>query len=922
MQPIAAAPLAEQPTTGLITLRMERRFTKGHEAEPFFDIEWASRIAEIKGEDDKKVFRAEGLEFPSDWSQTAVNIVAEKYFRVVEGANGVKETSVRQMVMRIANTLMKWGVALGHLTEVNGPVFRDELVNILVHQRAMFNSPVLFNVGTRGGRLREEQCSACFINSVEDDMESILELSKTEGRLYKGGSGSGVNYSKLRSSRENLSQGGTASGPVPFIAKDDSNAGGIKSGGATRRAAKMAILNVDHGDIFEFVECKAKSERMAHALIDAGFDGDFRARFGAYQSVPFQNANHSVRVTDEFMSALEADGAWNLMARDGVTVIETVKARDLWDRICRAAWICGDPGLQFDTTINRWHPTPADGRINASNPCSEYMSHDDTACNLASINIRKCLKADGSLDVDVFNHIVDIMVTAQEIIVDGAKYPTPLLEKNATRFRQLGLGYANLGAWFMAQGIPYDSNRARTLCSLVTALTTGRAYRRSAELAEVKGPFPAYDANRASFTAVVQQHRDALTKVLVDTKDMPLALAAAMAWSDAAALGAQHGYRNSQATVLAPTGTIGFAMDCDTTGIEPDVALRKQKKLVGGGSIIIANQRVGDACRALGYPDRLIEDVSAYVVKNGSVVGAPGVYEEHLPVFDCSFPDPIGKRALRPEAHILMLAAAQPFVSGAISKTCNIPDNATVEDIDRLYRMAWTHGLKAVALYRDGSKRSQPLQVEKKGEGLKAVAPDLEAQLYAIVDKLKPTGAPCAIRRKLPDERDSKTHKFSISGHDGYVTVGMYADGTMGEMFIRMAKEGSTVSGLMDCFATAVSIALQHGVPLTLLIEKFSRTKFDPAGYSSNTAIGQATSIMDYLFRWLELKFFPMGIVATELPEATSAMGGYNAPNEASPPKRVRQSFEGPPCFQCGAITVRCGSCHTCPECGTTTGCG
>jgi ribonucleoside-diphosphate reductase alpha chain len=843
--------------------------------------------------------------------------VAEKYFRHVEQEDGskIRETSVRSMISRVAGTIANWGIQLDyfpHHPQANGstrwPVsipakeFRNELCYILVNQMAAFNSPVWFNVGTNMGRHREEQCSACFINSLDDDMKSILELGITEGVLYKGGSGSGVNYSALRSSRESLSGGGFASGPVPFIAKDDFNAGAIKSGGTTRRAAKMAILDVDHGDILEFIRCKKDSERAAQSLVDAGFDGDFRARWGAYALVPFQNANHSVRVTDKFMEAVQNNEDWNLMSRDGKTVLETVKAVDLWKEICEAAHFCGDPGLQFDTTINKWHTSPAHGRINGSNPCSEYMFLDDTACNLASINLIKFIREDGTFDIDAYRHTVDILITAMEIIVDAAGYPTSKIEFNSSKFRPLGLGYTNLGGYLMAQAIPYDSEEARAHAALLTSILTARAYARSAELADVKGPFEGYRDNASSMMNVMHQHHDALGDVQgVSSSEYTLDLAACAVtdWKRCIELGVKHGYRNAQASVLAPAGTISFLMDADTTGIEPELALAKVKKLVGGGTITILNTRVRDALLRLGYSNDDINTIGQYVVENGSLVGSL-VKESHLAIFDTSFPDPIGNRSLRPEAHILMMAAVQPFVSGAISKTCNIPNTATENEISELYSLAWRTGLKAVALYRDGSKRTQPLDTKDKHTEIEStVAPE-----------------PLQLRKKLPNDCLAHRHKFSIGGHKGYIHVGLYPeDGKPGEVFIKMAKEGSTVAGLMDTIGILTSFCIQYGVPQQLMVEKLSYMNFEPSGITEHPSIRFAKSPVDYLFRYLNAEY------GSDLHASEEGTEWVPEPEIAAVNGPVERNT-GLTCHRCGNPAQRAGSCVTCPTCGQTSGCG
>jgi ribonucleoside-diphosphate reductase alpha chain len=895
-------------------------------SDPYDAVQWETREAEIKNPNTGEVvFAAQNLEFPAAWSQNCTALVAEKYFRHVLQDDGskVRETSVREMISRVAGTIARWGIELGYFEDIpsNGVkapavAFRDELVFILVNQMAAFNSPVWFNVGTNRGQHRTEQCSACFINSIGDDMQSILALGETEGMLYKGGSGSGVNYSPLRSSRERLSGGGFASGPVPFIAKDDFNAGAIKSGGTTRRAAKMAILDIDHGDVLEFIRCKAHSEKASHALIDAGFEGDFRARWGAYAMVPFQNANHSVRVTDEFMLAVENDEEWALWSRDRKTVIEKVRARDLWEEICDAAHFCGDPGLQFDTTINKWHTSPTSGRINGSNPCSEYMYLDDTACNLASINLLKFLDDDQGFDIESYRHTVDVLITAMEILVDGASYPTEAIERNSHQYRPLGLGFTNLGAFLMAQGLPYDSDSGRAQAGFVTAILTARAYARSAELAKEVGTFAGFEPNRASMGKVMRMHQNSVQELAQDiagpvTSDPTLLNAmygwATEDWARCIELGDTYGYRNAQASVIAPAGTISFLMDCDTTGIEPDLSLVKSKKLVGGGTITIANKQIPRALRRLGYNGIEIDAITQYVQQHGSAVGAPGLKEEHLPVFDGSFSEGVGGRSLRPEAHILMMGAVQPFVSGAISKTCNIPNDATEETISSLYKLAWKAGLKAVALYRDGSKRTQPMSNKKQAEEVPKAPEPLE------------------LRRKLPNDCMSHRHKFSIGMHKGYIHVGLYPDGSPGEIFIKMAKEGSTVSGLMDAIGVLTSVALQYGVPLQVLVDKFSYTNFEPSGFSGHAAVKFAKSPLDYLFRFMEAEFLasrPEEAATLEAPspELETIQKSLSGSNGHGSNGHAQQ--HGLICMRCGNPAQRAGACTTCPTCGWNEGCG
>jgi ribonucleoside-diphosphate reductase alpha chain len=870
------------------TVKVRPHFMK-HRDDPFDAIDWETRSATITNpQTGEKVFEGADLEFPRSWSQNTVALVAEKYFRAVLQPDGtrMKETSVRQMVGRVADTISRWGVELGYLEDFtpNGKkpsarTFRNELAYVLVHQMVAFNSPVWFNVGAEGGVRGTEQASACFINSVQDEMSSILELAKTEGMLYKGGSGSGVNYSLLRSSRERLSGGGFASGPVPFLAKDDLNAGAIKSGGTTRRAAKMAILNIDHGDIREFIQCKVDSERAVSALVSAGFDADFRARWGASAMVPFQNANHSIRVSDRFMRAVEADDDWNLMTRTGGEVLETTRARDLWTNLCHAAHLCGDPGLQFDTTINDWHTVPKDGRIDGSNPCSEFMHLDDSACNLASINFLAFLDENNEFDIDGFHQTIDVLVLAMDILVDAASYPTPQIATNSHKTRPLGLGFTNLGAYLMAQGIPYDSDLGRQEAAALTAILTGRAYSRSAEIAAAMGTFETFEANRDDMMRVMRKHHKAAHRI----PSTVLGDQARDDWDQALALGEAHGYRNSQASVVAPAGTISFLMDCDTTGIEPELALVKTKKLVGGGTIQIVNQQLKRALQALDYQPEQIETILAYVLELGSAVNS-GVRPEHVEIFDASMPDPIGGRYLRPEAHIGMMAAVQPFVSGAISKTVNVPSDATVEDIQRLYRLSWEQGLKSVAIYRDGCKQAQPLETKREDD------------------------APQAVRHKMPTDCLSHRHKFRIGAHKGYIHVGLYRDQKPGEVFIKMAKEGSTVSGLMDTVATMTSYMLQFGVPLRTLVDKFSYTNFEPAGMTNYKPVQFAKSPVDYLFRWLGAEF--LGDGADE-----------DNPHGEEP---VAQKLldTGLLCSRCGNLAQRAGTCMTCSTCGWSEGCG
>jgi ribonucleoside-diphosphate reductase alpha chain len=890
--------------------------------DPAQEMAWELRTAFITGESGKVIFEQKEVEVPKTWSALATNVVASKYFRGPLGSPE-RERSVRQLVGRVVRTIGAWGRQDGYFAgEEDAVAFEAELSHLLYRQKMSFNSPVWFNVGVEA----HPQCSACFINSVGDSMDSILKLAHTEGMLFKYGSGTGSNLSRIRSSRERLGGGGEASGPVSFMRGYDAFAGVIKSGGKTRRAAKMVILDADHPDVAEFISCKAEEEKKAWALIDAGYDGGFNVKGGAYDSVFFQNANHSVRVTDAFMRAVEEDREWALTARTSGQALEKVRARALMRQIADAAWQCGDPGLQFDTTVNAWHTCPVTDRINASNPCSEYMFLDDSACNLASLNLMHFRSLDGGFDVEGFKRAVDLTILAQEILVGNARYPTQAIEKNSHDYRPLGLGYANLGASLMAAGLPYDSEAGRAWAAAITAVMTGEAYAQSARIAAHTGPFAGFARNREPFLKVMRQHGEHVEHI--DRRLVPADLleAARATWAEAVRLGTQHGYRNAQATVLAPTGTIGFMMDCDTTGIEPDIALVKYKKLVGGGVLKIVNNTVPLALKRLGYSEAEVASVLQYIDEVESIEGAPALRDEHLPVFDCAFKPKSGARSIHYMGHIRMMGAVQPFLSGAISKTVNMPNAATAEDIEKAYHEAWRLGLKAIAVYRDGCKRSQPLNAGKE-EGKKVEA--------------APEGATRLARRRLPDERRSITHKFSIGGHEGYMTVGMYDDGTPGELFVTMAKEGSVVSGLMDSFATSISMALQYGVPLKVLVDKFSHTRFEPSGFTGNPDIPIAKSITDYIFRWLALKFLPSeaGVASSkDLPPGTApsaprlmaAGSTVEARATVIPDPVVAVAAEdpaylaqadAPPCPNCGSITVRNGACYKCVNCGTTTGC-
>src|SRR5580765_843731 len=857
---------ARNAGTGLI---FQRYFTDGKKS-PFDVVEWEKRTALIGNEKGVTIFRQEDVEVPKGWSQTATNIVTSKYFHGKPGTPE-REGSVRQLIARVTSTIVRWGEQGGYFADAaSRDAFRDELMHLLVEQKMAFNSPVWFNVGVQP----KPQCSACFINSVNDSMESIMGLTRTEGMLFKWGSGTGTNFSTLRGSKETLSGGGIASGPVSFMKGFDAFAGVIKSGGKTRRAAKMVILNVDHPDIVEFIECKHKEEEKAHTLIRAGYDSAIDGE--AYTSIFFQNANHSVRVTDDFMRAVEQDkNWWTRNVTDGQPS-EKLRARDLLYKMAQSTWLCGDPGMQYDTTVNRWHTCKTTARINASNPCSEYMFLDDTACNLASLNLMKYVTTSGQFDVEAYKHAIDVTITAQEILVDRASYPTAKIAENSHNFRPLGLGYANLGALLMSMALPYDSEEGRDVAGALTALMCGEAYAQSARIAEKMGPFPGYAVNRDPMIDVIRMHRDSMRGIKPDHVQPELFLASQESWDDALSLGEKHGFKNSQVTVLAPTGTIGFMMDCDTTGIEPDLALVKYKRLVGGGVIKIVNNTVPQALFKLGYTPEQVEQIVTHIDSTGTIEGAPNLKPEHLPVFDCSFRPQNGVRSIHYMGHVRMMAAVQPFISGAISKTINMPEECTVEDIMTAYTESWKMGLKAVAIYRDNSKRVQPLSSgsgkgEKKNAGAVATA---AAAAAAPVERVvyRP------VRRKLPDERRSITHKFSIGGHEGYITVGMYDDGTPGEIFIAMSKEGSTISGLMDSFATSVSFNLQYGVPLKFLVDKFSHVRFEPSGFTGNQQIPYAKSIMDYIFRWLGAKFLGPEYAVSEAGETPTLR-----PTEADP---------------------------------------
>jgi ribonucleoside-diphosphate reductase alpha chain len=975
--------------------------------DPFDTVAWERRTAQIKDENGGILFEQQDCEIPSDWSALATNVVVSKYF-YGEPGTAERETSVRQVIHRVARTIADWGTQDGYFTSTeDGENFYRELAWLCLHQHGAFNSPVWFNVGlyhqygVKGARgnycwdaetkvvrrpdtpYEFPQASACFIQSVDDNMEDIMRLATSEAMLFKFGSGTGSDLSTIRSSREKLSGGGTPSGPLSFMRVYDQIAAVVKSGGKTRRAAKMQSIKDWHPDVMDFIQCKAKEERKARTLIESGkYEANFNGE--AYSSIMFQNANLSVRVSDEFMQAVEKDEEWAThWVTDPSHEGPGYRARNMMHEIAGGTWFCGDPGLQYESTINRWHTCKHSGRINASNPCSEYMFLDDTACNLASINLKKMVADDGTFDVERFRRACSIYITAQEILVDHASYPTPVIAENSHLFRPLGLGYANLGSLLMSMGIPYDSDAGRGLCGAFTALLNGQAYLTSSEIAADLGPFAGYADNRDSMLQVMQMHRDAVEKI---DPACPAYLkeAARQVWNECLQSGRRHGYRNAQATVLAPTGTIAFMMDCDTTGIEPDIALVKYKQLAGGGMMKIVNRTVPQALHALGYDQPVIDGILGYIDAEETIEGAPGLKAEHLPVFDCAFKAAKGTRSISWEAHVRMMAAAQPFLSGAISKTVNMPEDSTVEDIERAYIEGWKLGLKALAIYRDGSKQSQPLATSKEGDRKLASG------------GREPTGSvPISqpVRRRLKDTRNSLTHKFSVGNHEGYITVGLFDDGAPGELFITMAKEGSTIGGLMDTIGTLTSMALQYGVPLQALVEKFSHMRFEPSGWTKDPDIPVAKSVPDYIFRWLGMQFIP-GYREANAPkrETEPASGGREATDSgradnststtqseappAGPPEaaavrivqdaiaahtngqngsnghhrngnKAGNGFHGdatglavadvgleqrtaqfskfqsdaPACDNCGAITVRNGNCYLCHNCGNSMGC-
>jgi len=934
-----------------IGIGLRRHFTTAG-VHPYDEVVWERRDARITNFRDGSVaFEQLGVEVPSFWSQNATNILAQKYFRGQLG-RPEREWSLKQVADRVADTIAGWGAKDGYFVDRGeAEAFRDELKFLIINQRAAFNSPVWFNIGVAGV---PQQASACFILAVEDTMDAILDWYKEEGVIFKGGSGSGINLSRIRSSREHLKGGGTASGPVSFMRGADASAGTIKSGGKTRRAAKMVILNADHPDVEDFIWCKAIEERKARALADAGFDMDLDGRDS--HSVQYQNANNSVRVTDEFMQAVLDDGDWHLRAVTTGEVIQTVRARELFRQISKAAWECADPGMQFDTTINRWHTAASTGRINGSNPCSEYVHLDNSACNLASINLLRFLGEDNNFDVEGYKAAIEVVFTAQEILVGNADYPTPKIDATTRRFRQLGLGYANLGALLMALGLPYDSEEGRSYAAALTALLTGHAYATSARTAMRMGPFAGYADNREHMNRVLRMHRQAVAEIDEELVPTDVLSAAQESWDTAVELGEVHGVRNSQATVLAPTGTISFMMDCDTTGIEPDLGLVKSKKLVGGGNMKIVNQTVPRALRRLGYRDVEVDEIVACVNAHDSIVGAPHLRPEHLPVFACS----MGENTIHYSGHVRMMGAVQPFISGAISKTVNMPENATVEDVEALHIDAWRLGLKAVAIYRDNCKVAQPLSTARKdgsqgvdGKATHSAAEAHDAELAAKLAELEAAlqrqtvVVKQPLRERLPRKRRSTTFKFRVADCEGYATVGEYDDGRPGEVFMQVSKQGSTLAGIMDAFAVAVSLGLQHGVPLATYVRKYTNMRFEPAGMTDDPELRIASSLVDYIFRRLAVDYLSyeeredLGILTTgerlqpTLPgieEGTTPSAGIVEVPALPAPVRdqvldVRAADAGaaakdaPYCYQCGNAMQRAGSCYVCTSCGTTSGC-
>jgi ribonucleoside-diphosphate reductase alpha chain len=938
-----------------LAIGIRRHFTTPG-VHPYDEVQWELRDARISNWKDGSVaFEQLGVEFPVDWSLNATNIVAQKYFRGTPGTPE-REHSLRQVIDRVADTITTWGVEGGYFVDTEeAETFRNELKYILVTQRAAFNSPVWFNIGVAGV---PQQASACFILSVEDTMNDILNWYREEGVIFKGGSGSGINLSRIRSSAEMLQGGGTASGPVSFMRGADASAGTIKSGGKTRRAAKMVILNADHPDVEEFIWCKVKEERKARALRDAGFDMDLDGADSF--SIQYQNANNSVRVTDDFMQAVKEDRDWTLKAVTDGRSVRTIRARDLWRQIAEASWECADPGLQFDTTINKWHTAHATGRINGSNPCSEYMHIDNSACNLASINLLKYLGNDDVFDTEAYKRTIEVVFTAQEILVGRADYPTEKIGENSRLFRQLGLGYANLGALLMALGMPYDSDGGRAWAGALTSLMTGHAYATSARIASRMGPFAGFAENERYMLNVLRMHRDENAKIKdVDVVQPDLVYAATESWDLAVRDGEEYGVRNSQSTVLAPTGTIGLMMDCDTTGIEPDLGLVKFKKLVGGGNMQIVNQTVPRALKRLNYEGPVVDRIIDYIDKNKSIVGSPDLKPEHLPVFACS----MGDNTIHYEGHVRMMAAAQPFLSGAISKTVNMPEEASVEDIEKLHMLSWELGIKAVAIYRDNCKLGQPLSTMKKDDKKDDAPVEAASAATQVIERVVEKVVTKPVRQKLPRSRRGRTFEFRVADCKGFANIGEYEDGRPGEVFLTVSKQGSTLSGIMDAFAKSISYGLQYGVPLRAFVEAFTNMRFEPAGMTDDPDIRIASSIMDYLFRRLALEYLTyderaeLGIFsrderlqptlpgveesvvetsmgsevvadpktipsASELSQQIELGLAPTAPStDHSPAGGIARHSDAPMCMQCGVQMNRAGSCHACPSCGSTSGC-
>jgi len=935
-----------------LSIGIRRHFTAPG-VHPYDQVVWERRDAQIKNWKDGSVaFEQLGVEFPVSWSLNATNIVAQKYFRGTPGTPE-RENSMRQVVDRVADTITKWGTECGYFIDQDeAESFCNELKFILITQRAAFNSPVWFNIGVNGV---PQQASACFILAVDDTMDAILNWYKEEGTIFKGGSGAGINLSNIRSSAEHLKGGGTASGPVSFMRGADASAGTIKSGGKTRRAAKMVILNASHPDIEEFIWCKSREEKKARALRDAGFDMDLDGADSF--SVQYRNANNSVRVTDEFMQAVKDDADWNLTAVKDGRVVRTIRARDLWRQIATASWECADPGLQFDTTINKWHTAHAAGRINGSNPCSEYMHIDNSACNLASINLLKYLNDDNTFDVESYMHTIEVMFTAQEILVGNADYPTEKIAENSRLFRQLGLGYANLGALLMALGMPYDSTGGRAWAAALTSLMTGHAYATSARTASRMGPFAGFSANERYMLNVLRMHRDANLEIdNIDVVQPSLVDAAAAAWDAAVRDGEEYGVRNSQASVLAPTGTIGLMMDCDTTGIEPDLGLVKFKKLVGGGNMTIVNQTVPRALNQLGYEAPIVDRIVAYIDENKTIVGSPDLKAEHLPVFACS----MGDNTIHYEGHVRMMGATQPFLSGAISKTVNMPEEATIEDIEELHMLSWELGVKAVAVYRDNCKVGQPLSTMKKdGEQGSSTGGDASGAATQIIERIVERVVHQPVREKLPRSRRGRTFEFRVADCKGFATIGEYSDGRPGEVFLTVSKQGSTLAGIMDAFAKSISYGLQYGVPMRAFIEAFVNTRFEPAGMTDDPDIRMASSIVDYLFRRLAVEYLTaderaeLGIYTREerlqptlpgveesitqttqgtdvfadpktIPSASELVAQIDAGTFSAPPSHgaTKAAGTGMICSSCGSANMqRAGACYVCGDCGSSSGC-